>query len=162
MVSLSANVIGRRELQRDLKNIVRSIGPPEAAEVMLAGAEVIADGVRMHIRQQGLVDSGDLLGSVSAYKINQFAAGVRVSEIYAAVHEYGHVFGEDSPFTARMRRFFWAMWHETQDDMWKYMALSDTIEIPARPYFRPAVDEFKSRAVDAIADELRDRIERAV
>ncbi len=62
---------------------------------------------------------------------------------YAAIHEYG---GETHPsITDKSRRFFWAMYANTQLPMWRAMALSKkdnfNIKIPARPYLHPALKD---------------------
>lgn len=157
MAGFRANVIGFKDLSQSLKDVLHTLSPPETAELMAIGGEVIAEGVRDNIRRQGLVESGHLLETVSVYKINQFASGVRVSAVYAAVHEFGYT----GVITARQRAFFWAMWYETKEDMWKALALSRTYTIPQRSYFRPAVDEQRGRAIRAIAGEARERVEMA-
>ncbi len=49
---------------------------------------------------------------------------------YPKVHEMGW----EIPRTLRMRKFFWAKWHETREDFWKAMAISNkpTVTIPQR------------------------------
>lgn len=70
---------------------------------------------------------------------------------YAAIHEYGGTI----PKTPRSRRFFWAMWYNTNAPMWKALALgSGPIRMPARPYLRPAVDKIEPRAVDYARQRL--------
>jgi len=70
---------------------------------------------------------------------------------YAAIHEYGGTI----PKTPRSRRFFWAMWYNTNAPMWKALALgSGSIRMPARPYLRPAVDKIEPRAVDYARQRL--------
>ena len=49
------------------------------------------------------------------------------------------------------------MYYETGDEMWKALALSTTYTlaaVPARPYFRPAIDENKKEVSLAIKVEL--------
>ena len=61
--------------------------------------------------------------------------------VYAAAQEYGGTW--EVPVTDRSRRFFWAMYAETGDEKWKWMALSQkasfTITLDAQPYLTPAV-----------------------
>lgn len=140
-------VVGAAELKRQWGDILRAFSPPQTAEIMHAGAEVIAEGVRDNILSQGLVDSGDMYDSVKPVKVNQNAAGVEVGVVYAAVHEFGL---KNQVATPKQRRFFWAMWGSTGDPMWKALALKGWYTIPARPYFRPAVDTLKHEALTAI------------
>ena len=59
---------------------------------------------------------------------------------YAAIHEFGGTI--NIPITVQMRRFFWAMWYETQEEKWKWMALTKKtafkITMKERPYLEPA------------------------
>jgi len=61
--------------------------------------------------------------------------GTRVE--YAATHEYG----DRRAVTARQEAFFWHRHIETGDDKWKWMALSDTLTYPERPFLRPALKD---------------------
>lgn len=56
---------------------------------------------------------------------------------YAAIHE----FGGSIRITPRMRRFFWARFMETEDRLWKALALTKKthIHIPERSYLRAAL-----------------------
>lgn len=60
---------------------------------------------------------------------------------YAAIHEFGGVI--HVPVTARMRRFFWAKFFETNNERWKFMAISNktefVIQIDARPFAGPGL-----------------------
>lgn len=63
--------------------------------------------------------------------------------IYARIQELG---GTTHPnLTDKMRKFAWAMFYKTKEEMWKRLALSKkdrlTIKIPARPYLRPSIEE---------------------
>ena len=154
MAQVRQTVIGLSDLEKNIKAVIKSVSAPEMANIMLSGAEAGADSVRIHILQQGLFDKGDLLESVEAYKVNQFAAGIRVSRVYAAIHEYGGSI--NVPVTAKSRKFFWYMFISTGDPKWKYMALSDkdhfVVTIPARPYFRPGIDQAKFSMIAEIGD----------
>ena len=59
---------------------------------------------------------------------------------YAAIHEFGGTI--NIPITVQMRKFFWAMWYETKDEKWKWMALTKKtafkITMKERPYLEPA------------------------
>ncbi|KKM75715.1 hypothetical protein LCGC14_1387470 [marine sediment metagenome] len=62
---------------------------------------------------------------------------------YAQIQEKG---GTTHPkVTAKSRGFFWHKFYETGDDKWKGMALTSKtqfdINIPARPYLRPAAKD---------------------
>ena len=150
MVGFKLSVVGTKELNTQFGNITRAFRPPAVANLMLVGAETIAEGARDNILEQDLVDTGDMYDAVSAYKINQYSAGVKVDSVYGATHEFGL---EKQPITDRQRRFFWARYTETKEKMWLALALSVTYTIPARPYLRPAIDEKKH---DALYDMMRE------
>ena len=142
-------VTGQKQVEATYGNILSALTGPQVAEAMLAGAEVVAEEVRDNILRRELVDSGKLYDSVKARKTNQNSAEVRVGTPYAAVHEYGL---RNQPITQRQRGFFWYKWSATKDTLWKALALSRTYTIPARPYFRPAVD---SKTKEAITQVMR-------
>lgn len=156
MASFKATVLGLKDLDAALTAMVKSISPPEAAEVMAVGAAEIRDSIRAEISARGLVDKGKLRESVEVYKVNQFAAGVRVGVVYGAVHEFGL---PNQVITERQRSFFWFKYMSEGDEMWLALALSTTYSIPARPYFRPGVDKGKSAAAKAIASEVASRLQ---
>lgn len=145
------NVIGVKKVEEAFGRIFNGFKPSVRADILMVGAEVIAEGARDNILDRGLVKEGTLYDSVKAYKVNQWAAGVRVDAAHGAVHEFGL---ENQPITEKQRRFFWAMWAQTGDEMWKALALSVTYTIPARPYLRPAVVEKKGEAALAIMQEM--------
>lgn len=149
-MAYGATVVGAKELNAQFGRILNAFSPPEVAQIMLRGAEELAEEVKDHILQQGLVDEGTMYDSVKPYKVNQYSAGVEVDTPYAAVHEFGL---EHQIATAKQIRFFWAKYAETGDEMWKALALKGWYTIPARPYFRPAVDTGKHRALEAIMRE---------
>jgi phage gpG-like protein len=146
----TGTVVGAKELQAQFGRILNAFSPPQVAAIMLPGAKVIAEEVKDHILQQGLVDKGDMYNAVKAVKVNQYSAGVEVGVPYAAVHEFGL---QNQVATPKQIRFFWAKWAETKNTMWKALALKGSYTIPARPYFRPAVDAAKGKALDAVMRE---------
>ena len=140
---------GMDELQSQLAALSR-FGDRDAVRATRPGADVLRDGVRDKIREQGLIDSGDMLNSVSLEIIDR---GWIVQEgplPYVLAQEFGL---QDQPITERQRSFFWAMYSETNDDMWRALALSTTYTIPARPHFRPGVRESQRDAAQAIGRE---------
>jgi phage gpG-like protein len=83
---------------------------------------------------------------------------------YAAIHEFG---GEIRiPVTVKMRQFFWAMWYDTQDEKWKFMALTKKtvfiVKMPKRAYIQPALDdeqdEIRFRALNIVVEFLNQEL----
>lgn len=105
-----------------------------------------------------LADAAQLLGSVRVTSGPNFVEVESGSGLpYAGIHQFG---GETHPnVTNRTRSFFWAMWHSTGDEMWKWRALTKkhqfTIHIPPRPYLviqDEDIEWAKSLLVDAIVE----------
>jgi len=161
MSGLTAQATGFRDLDAATKKIARLVSPPNLANALAEGAEVIKLAAQDNIVAQGLVDSWDLHDSARVIKSNQYRVDVMFSMVYAAIHEYGGVV--EPTVTDRARRYFWAMWYKTGNDMWRAMALTTkknfVVRIPARPYLRPAVDEYKFIAVEAVRRRLANFLE---
>jgi hypothetical protein len=161
---VKTNIAGIKDLERTFREMASDLSGVERAEICLAGAEVYADEVRHNIRAQGLVSSGDLLGSVEAFKVNQWTAGVSVGRgsdaaQYASALEYGVY---DWPVTERQRAYFMAQYWKSgyTNKQWLWRALATTITITAKPYFRPAISAARQRAHEAMADRLLEILRR--
>ena len=153
-MALQTEVIGLKDLEANLKAIAAVVGGAELADSLAKGAQEIVWQAQQNMMAQGLYESGGLYDSGRTKKINQYRVDVVFGskEIpYAAVHEYGL---DRQVITDLQRRFFWARYAETKDDMWKALALSKTYSIPARPYLRPAIDTAKKAAILTVAQSL--------
>ena len=151
---LQTEVIGLKDLEANLKAIAAVMSGAELADSLAKGAQEIVWQAQGNMMAQGLHESGDLYDSGRTKKINQYRVDVVFGSkeiLYAAVHEYGL---DRQVITDRQRRFFWAKYAETKDDMWKALALSVTYSIPARPYLRPAIDTAKKAAILTVAQSL--------
>ncbi len=158
-MAFQENVVGFKDLSDNLKRIAAIVGGAELADSLEKGAMEIVWQAKQNVMAQGLHDTGDLWKSIEPVKINQFTVAIRVSADHGAVHEFGL---ENQIITDKQRRFFWAKFSETDDDMWKALALSTTYTIPARPYLRPAVDEMKLQAVQTTAMSLGGKFSHVV
>lgn len=158
-MTVKTEVIGYKDLDKKMKALAYAVRPQVGlADSLEDGAWVITLGARDNAVRQGLFLTGELIDSILPVKVNQYRVDVRVGVPYGAVHEYGGTF----TITDRQRRFFWAKYGETGDDMWKALALSQTYTIPPRPYLRPAIDERKQAAIQAAGDSVRAIVEEAV
>jgi len=86
-----------------------------------------------------LIESGHLRGSIRVANAQRGEVEVTAGNQhvkYARIHNEGGTVRV--PVTQRARRFFWAMFYETSDEKWKWMALtkkqSFTIRIPRRKF----------------------------
>lgn len=145
-------------LNRAFEAIATGVATRARKEAHLAGGQVILDQARENIRATFINRTGAL------EKSGHIEIGFRASFaevvfdiVYAAVHEYGL---PNQPITDRQRAFFWAMWYQEHDEMWKALALSETYTIPARPYLRPAVDETRAEVAEAAAEAYRRELKR--
>lgn len=159
MVFRATGVIGLKDLNDNLKRIAAVVGGKELADSLAKGAQEIVWQAQQNVMKQGLYDTMALHDSIQPRKVNQYTVDIEVGVVYGAVHEYGL---ERQVITDRQRRFFWAKFAETGDDMWKALALSVTYTIPARPYLRPAVDEAKKAAVLMTAQSLGGKFSHVV
>jgi phage gpG-like protein len=150
---------GFRDFDANMKSIARAFSPQAGiADVLDDGAEVIVIAAKDNAAAQGLIESGALIDSIRTLKINQFRVDVIVAIVYGAAHE----FGVTVTITAKQRRFFWAQWIRTKEEMWLALALSKTYTIPARPYLRPAIDEDKGAALAVMGRSTFVKLRRAV
>lgn len=157
--TVTVTVKGIGTLQAAISRVVSTM-ERGAVTALMAGGEVIVESIEDKILEQDLFDEGSLFESVDAEETGPKSIKVKAGPLpYTFVHEFGL---QDQQITDRQRRFFWAMFRETQDEMWKWLALSDTYTIPARPYFRPGVDESKAQAAKAIAAKAEQLLASAV
>ena len=152
-------VLGLKDLEKNLKAIAKVIGGAELADSLAKGAMEIVWEAQKNVMAQGLYDTMALWKSIHPKKVNQYRVDIEVDVVYGAVHEYGL---SNQVITNKQRRFFWAKYAQTRDTMWKALALSTTYTIPARPYLRPAIDTQKRAALITIAQSLGGKFAHAV
>jgi len=157
-MALQTDVVGLKDLEANLKAIAAVITGAELADSLATGAQEIVWEAQKNIMAQGLHESGDLRDSIHTRKINQFRVDIVVGAVYGAAMEYGQI----QIVTDKQRRFFWAKFAETGDDMWKAMALSTKLTTPARPYLRPAIDTAKKAAILTVAQSLGGRFAHVI
>lgn len=153
----TTKVIGIKELSQKFQAMAKEMGGAAQSEITFAGALEIEEAVQQKIVERDLIETGNLLDSVRAFKVNQYTSGLLVDAVYAAVHEYG-LFNQI--ITERQRRFFWAQFSGTGDEMWKALALSTTYTIPPRPYVRPGVTAGKPAARKAMAAKTLELLQK--
>lgn len=113
-----------------------------------AGGYELRGLVEVNIRKQDLVDTGNLVNSISVKSVQLVGSGaeavVGTNVVYAAIHEFGGVINAKGPG---------GLVFQTEDGEWHHVS---RVTIPARPYMRPAVDEGHQRVADAVAAVLSD------
>jgi phage gpG-like protein len=108
-----------------------------------AGMLVAQRGTQKAPRDTGRLKRSITRGNPYQSGPQRWAIDVGTNVEYAAVQEFGL---SDQEITDRQRRFFWAKWSDTNEPMWKALALSRTYTIPAQPYLRPALEQSKAEA----------------
>lgn len=73
-----------------------------------------------------LIDSGDLRNSIHPDTVTFVKTIIASDKPYAQIHNEGGVISV--PVTAKMKKFFWAMFYKTGKEKWKKMALSKKTE----------------------------------
>lgn len=102
-------------------------------------------------------------GSLAGVEVTSNGLRIRLGTdiIYARIHEYGGFI----PSRGRMHRYFWAKYYETRDKSYKIIALSvmrkGGVDMPARPFFNPAVKVFRVEGREQLLKQLSRIIETA-
>ncbi len=138
-MTITAEVTGAEELAGQLK-ILSKISDREMVTSLFEGAKVLETEVKRNIRTQKLIDTGNYRTSVKAEK-KRDEADVHTDVIYARIHEYGGtITAKRAPYLV----FFWkGRWFRVK-----------SVTIPARPHWRPAIDNEQKKILDAIEKSL--------
>ena len=129
------------KLDDKFKDVIAAASGDNIMKALLAGGEVVRNHAKLNIQAQELVDTGNLLGSISVQEGSggktDATVEIGTNVEYAAIHEFGGAI------------------HQT--NAWG-KGISQTIHIPARPYLRPALDENEGSIKDAVGQSLIDQI----
>jgi phage gpG-like protein len=155
-MDLRMQVFGLQELRDNFKAIQYVMGNA-SKEIDFALNRTIIPEARRNVWELFNTD-GDFPSRIVTQVVNQYRVDIEVRAVYGAVHEYGGTF----TITPRQRRFFWAKFYETGDDLWKALALSVQYTIPARPYLRPAIDAKEDEAMKLAARILWEEMGQVV
>ncbi len=94
--------------------------------------------------------------NVSKFNMNNFSieGNFGTDKTYASVQEKGGFIQSKG----NMHKYFWAMYYQTKYEWFKQMALSvltkGGVNIKARPFFEPAMKEFKSEGIPKIINNI--------
>jgi phage gpG-like protein len=110
----------------------------------LMGGRVVEAFAKLNIREQKLIDTGNLVNSIAVIRGEnaETQAEVEIGTMveYAAIHEFGGVIKQSNAFGR---------------------GIEAIINIPARPYLRPALDEHETEIGNAIGTDLANAIAKA-
>ena len=133
------------KLDDRFKEVIAAASGDNILKALLAGGEVVRNHAKLNIQAQKLVDTGNLLGSISVQEgtTGKTDATVEIGTNveYAAIHEFGGAI------------------HQT--NAWG-KGITQTIHIPARPYLRPSLDENVNSISNAVGASLKHQIEGAI
>lgn len=86
---MKMTVKGIPELQAKLAKLSAELRGDATKHAALAGAQVFEGGIKQNIQRQGLIDTGFMLGSVTAQNTSSTEAEAGSAAEYAIYHEYG-------------------------------------------------------------------------
>jgi len=133
------------KLDNRFKEVISAASGDNIMKALKAGGEVVRNHAKLNIQAQELVDTSNLLNSISVQEGSggktDATVEIGTNVVYSAIHEFG---GSISQTNAWGR------------------GISQTIHIPARPYLRPALDENTKSIADAIGTSLEHQIKGAL
>lgn len=142
--------LGANRLKRHFRDTARMADREGKKSAARAGAQVVLDQAKQNVRDTFENRTGHLEGSGHLENVRAGRVDVVFDAVHSAAHEYGL---PEFQITKKQRRFFWAMWFATKDEMWLALALSTTYTIPARPYLGPATRSTRRAVGRAMARE---------
>jgi HK97 gp10 family phage protein len=161
MAGLTISLQGDKQLLAALQQLSQDMQGELLEKALTAGAMIVANDAKrrapvktgnlrrsIHIGGQGAGAEGGDIGR-PAQPANGAAVQVGTNVEYAAIHEYGGII---TPKTAKALRF-------KIGDKW---VMTQRVQIPARPYLRPALDENEAAVKDEVSKALQALIEQAV
>jgi len=138
---IKIELTGVDELIEKLNQIDKSFRNEAGRAIVTAGAEVINAQTQVNINETfSERNTGGLKNSVTTVADgSKPEARVEVRKVYARIQEYG---GTIKPVRARLLH-----WVEDGQDIF-----ARSVTLPARPYFRPAIESSESAVVKAMSD----------
>lgn len=135
-----------RPFLQKLANVGAVTRTEAVGQALSAGALYLVGVIKTNIVNRKLVDTGNLLGSVTADKpvvgIMRSYIEFGPHTVYAAIHEFG---GLIRPVKAKALVFMGS------DGK---LVFTKVVYMPARPYLRPALDEHGKEAIDLMASTI--------
>ena len=129
------------KLDDRFKEVIAAASGDNIMKSLKAGGEVVRNHAKLNIQAQELVDTSNLLNSISVQEgsggKSDATVEIGTNVEYAAIHEFGGAI------------------HQT--NAWG-KGIEQTIHIPARPYLRPALDENENDIKAAVGQSLVDQI----
>jgi len=175
-------VIGEEELIRKFRAMSAAVKGQALGNTVLAGGLVILNAARGNIKSQGLIETRTLSRSlheeVTEQSSTQAAVEIGTNLEYAAIHEFGGVIKpknakylaipvgsyKGSPRThadLKLRKTKKGNLVMVDASGAVQYVLKASVEIPARPYLRPALDEHRVAAQNEMAEAFKQLVMKA-
>jgi len=160
-MSLSLKIEGVKELQGALKRFIPAIAERTVRALTFDVHKGIKENLNGRILKVGTVHGGRLKGSWKLRIVGSEERTVGIVESkavpYAAIHEFG---GTTHPrVTGKMRGFAWFKFRETENPMWRAIALTRkprlNVPVPARHYVSLAIDATRERMPRIVEQSIR-------
>lgn len=175
-------VIGKEELMRKFHAMSEAAQGDSLGHVALVGGWVIRDAARDNIKDQGLIRTRTLSRSIDAEISEQSSARAAVDVgtnlEYGAIHEFGGTIKSKNAkylaipvgsYTGSPLKYSDLKIRKTgkgnlilvdAGNQVQYV-LKSSVEIPARPYLRPALDEKGPEAQQEMGEAFKDIVLKA-
>ncbi|MCL4528667.1 MAG: HK97 gp10 family phage protein [Chloroflexi bacterium] len=175
-------VIGKEELFAKFQALTEEMQGRSLIAAALAGATVIVNAAKNNIKDEGLIRTRNLSRSihseVGASSPTMASVDVGTNVEYAAIHEFGGtITAKKSKYLAIPVGTYTGSPRDHEDlkprksaNGWVLLdasgaiqyVLKTSVQIPAQPYLRPAMDEHQDQAVNAMASAFKQAINKAV
>lgn len=178
---MKSSVIGTNELLNKFRALDESVQGENLAQATSAGSMVILNAARKNIKAQGLIRTRQLSRSLASEHAEvtptRVTDNIGTNLEYGPIHEFGGTIrpakgkylaipiggmtGSPLGKNLRLRKTGRGTLLLVDDGGQAQYVLKESVTIQARPYLRPAHDENKSQAQDAIGSTLKQLIEKA-
>ena len=141
-------VMGEEEL---IAKLIRagSLTVEDILEALMVGGEILRDEMKQQIDRQGLVDKGELKGSMAAQIVRKVVYIGTDQGFRARIHETGGIISRKRARALKL----------VAGGGWK---TKQQVSIPARPFMRPAVDAAANQMQVEINQKLRVVLRRRI
>lgn len=134
-----------KDIKRRLAKLESSVKTEATSKGLRAGSNYLIGEIKVNIVEIDLVDTGDLLNSVTEDELNLGAKAFVTfgpHKIYAAIHEFGGIIlPTRGPYLVFMGK----------DGK---LVFTKSVTMPARPYIRPAIDDHGDEALKLVGDTI--------
>lgn len=175
-------VIGKEELARKFRSMSEAAQGASLVSVVRAGGLIILDAAKDNVKDQGLIRTRTLSRSLHEEVVeqskDQAAVEIGTNLEYAAIHEFGGTIKPKSAkylaipvgsYTGSPRKYGDLRVRKTASgnlvlvdagNKVQYV-LKSSVEIPARPYLRPALDEHGDEAQKEMGETFKELVLKA-